>query len=351
VVVGDDKKWEGYCKIIKSTEVTAIKSQESSPLVEENMKDAERKEPSQIELLSKRDSIEESDASSEHKANEKAAKKSSGKERKRRIGATKKRTTDKDRKGNLKRTSIKVAVQKVKEKSLINEPIPFNVSIIRDNEEAESRMLRREMSFNETNEIGSFPQKRMQTFFIERQEEKKLHVNSKKPKASISQDFTTKLFKAQIDTKKIISFTSLQSENESKKSAIQPKFLELAGQQFFASDVERSMDHIKGLSTRPSVPLECKDHNHIHNDACGHVLVIHDDHIDAIHNGELHYTNRSRRVFPHKLAVSKTNPDVCDPICRTRGAGNEVLEEIITPHVILLSNARMMNVKMRSVGF
>lgn len=86
------------------------------------------------------------------------------------------------------------------------------------------------------------------------------------------------------------------------------------------------------LPTQPSFPLECKEHNHMHNSLCGHVLVLHDDHVDALHDGELHFTSNSI-VYPHKLAVSKTNPDVCDPICHTEEENKRPLEEIVTAHV------------------
>ena len=354
--VGDDNQWGDYCKIIKSVELTAIKSQESSPLVEKNVKNIEKRELIQIEPSNKGASIEESDASSEYKTNEKATKKSSGKERKKKAGATKKRSIDKatSKKGSSKRTPRKPATHKSKEKPIVNKTILYNEfsneDVMKDNEEAGNIRLKREMVLNESNEISSkLPQKRAQTFFIEKPQEKKLHVDVKKSELPISQDFATKLSKAQIDTKKVISFTSLQSKSENKKAAIQPKLSEVTGQQLFVPLEEKSIDRIKGLSTKPSVPLECKDHNHIHGDGCGHVLVTHESHIDAIHNGELHYTNSTGRVFPHKLAISKTNPDVCNPICGSRSTSNEILEELITPHVTLVNNNRMTTPKMKSI--
>ena len=45
------------------------------------------------------------------------------------------------------------------------------------------------------------------------------------------------------------------------------------------------------LPTYPLNPLPQNEHNHIHCEFCGHTTIRHNDHIDYIHNAELHYKN------------------------------------------------------------
>jgi hypothetical protein len=71
-------------------------------------------------------------------------------------------------------------------------------------------------------------------------------------------------------------------------------------------------DFIK-LPISPKVPLDNCDHNHVHSEFCGDPMVIHGNHIDYIHNAELHYVAQSRAVYPHKLEISSANPSGCKP--------------------------------------
>eukprot|EP00826_Nyctotherus_ovalis_P013947 TRINITY_DN13839_c0_g6_i1.p1 TRINITY_DN13839_c0_g6~~TRINITY_DN13839_c0_g6_i1.p1 ORF type:complete len:322 (-),score=57.25 TRINITY_DN13839_c0_g6_i1:411-1376(-) len=146
----------------------------------------------------------------------------------------------------------------------------------------------------------------------------------------ISDDFAQRLSKALIDKNRILSISLIQ-EKALAKPHVAPLVEEPAKNP--AEEPINTKDTVRTLPTRPLVPVECKDHNHIHNSSCGHILVIHDDHIDALHDGELHFTNKSLRVYPHKLAISKNNPDVCDPICYVGEGDEKPLEELVTAHV------------------
>jgi hypothetical protein len=66
------------------------------------------------------------------------------------------------------------------------------------------------------------------------------------------------------------------------------------------------------------------DHDHEHGPGCGHTGIRHDDHVDHLHDGELHHHGESG-VESHALAVSETNPDDCTPdhACEHHDADHE----------------------------
>ena len=51
-------------------------------------------------------------------------------------------------------------------------------------------------------------------------------------------------------------------------------------------------------------------HDHQHGPGCGHTTIRHDDHMDHLHDGELHHHGESG-VERHALAISETNPADC----------------------------------------
>ncbi|HUI20066.1 MAG TPA: hypothetical protein VLZ74_03370 [Methylocella sp.] len=54
------------------------------------------------------------------------------------------------------------------------------------------------------------------------------------------------------------------------------------------------------------------DHPHRHGPACGHVAIKHDDHVDYLHDGHLHY-QKGDVVEEHVIEVSAKNPNRCTP--------------------------------------
>jgi hypothetical protein len=53
-------------------------------------------------------------------------------------------------------------------------------------------------------------------------------------------------------------------------------------------------------------------HEHEHGPGCGHTAIRHDDHIDHLHDGELHHHDAGS-VERHALPVSEANPGDCTP--------------------------------------
>lgn len=379
-VGANNDQWEGFCKVLKSSEGTAIRSHESSPVVDNNMQDDEKENmeesvmSNRIELSSKKASMENSEISSEYIAKDKTIKKSRAKERKKRAVSTKRRATAADKAQHKKRgapshakntprkTKTKLASNRAKENPIVNDVRGkvnvmevkerlFNGNAVRDSLERDNLkqsnwkeedtpksvtnagVLRQGLpnfALNESIGDNKLPQKRTQTFFIERPQGKKLTQS-----APLSQEFAQKLFKAQIDQNKIITFSSLKTKSEDIKTPMQSRLPEQPGQQYTKPlDSNDSMlEAAKNLSARPATALDFVEHCHIHTDGCGHVQVFHKDHVDFIHNGELHFVNKAKKAFPHKLTISKTNPDGCMPICSKKDENNGVLEEITTPHV------------------
>lgn len=68
------------------------------------------------------------------------------------------------------------------------------------------------------------------------------------------------------------------------------------------------------LPTSPKISLDSC--NHIHSEFCGDPMIIHGNHIDFVHDGELHFVAQSGAIYPHKLEVSSINPSECKPICQ-----------------------------------
>ena len=54
------------------------------------------------------------------------------------------------------------------------------------------------------------------------------------------------------------------------------------------------------------------EHEHEHGPDCGHTAVRHGDHVDYLHDGELHY-HGDDGVESHAVAVSEVNPVECTP--------------------------------------
>jgi hypothetical protein len=57
----------------------------------------------------------------------------------------------------------------------------------------------------------------------------------------------------------------------------------------------------------------CKDHknhDHKHNDGCGHTAVRHEGHTDFLHDGHLHHPHNGH-YDEHTIEVSNKNPKAC----------------------------------------
>jgi hypothetical protein len=53
-------------------------------------------------------------------------------------------------------------------------------------------------------------------------------------------------------------------------------------------------------------------HEHTHGPGCGHTAIRHGDHVDYLHDGELHYHGPGG-VEAHRLDVGAANRDECTP--------------------------------------
>jgi hypothetical protein len=58
----------------------------------------------------------------------------------------------------------------------------------------------------------------------------------------------------------------------------------------------------------------CENHTHKHGTGCGHTAVLHDRHVDYLHDGHLHHQRADGVVEEHMIAVTTENPDGCTPI-------------------------------------
>lgn len=67
----------------------------------------------------------------------------------------------------------------------------------------------------------------------------------------------------------------------------------------------------KRMKALPVAPTESAEYFHVHCDYCGHPTIIHNNHIDYLCEGELHFVSRTGAVYPHKLEVSSVNPITC----------------------------------------
>jgi hypothetical protein len=55
------------------------------------------------------------------------------------------------------------------------------------------------------------------------------------------------------------------------------------------------------------------NHDHEHGPECGHIGIKHGDHVDYLHDGQLHHVCEDGKVEEHKLEVGDANPSVCTP--------------------------------------
>jgi hypothetical protein len=58
--------------------------------------------------------------------------------------------------------------------------------------------------------------------------------------------------------------------------------------------------------------MQTQKETHKHGPHCGHQGIIHQDHIDYMHNGELHSPGDGL-VVQHSIDISPKNPNVCTP--------------------------------------
>ena len=59
-------------------------------------------------------------------------------------------------------------------------------------------------------------------------------------------------------------------------------------------------------------------HSHMHGAGCGHTAVEHEGHIDYLHDGHLCHQEHGT-VEEHTIAVTKVNPDGCQPLAAKAG--------------------------------
>ncbi|MGB0416992.1 MAG: hypothetical protein ACPGKS_09095 [Coraliomargarita sp.] len=52
-------------------------------------------------------------------------------------------------------------------------------------------------------------------------------------------------------------------------------------------------------------------HEHQHGKGCGHTAIQHGDHVDYLHDGQLHHQKADGKVEAHVLPVDETNPGGC----------------------------------------
>jgi hypothetical protein len=71
------------------------------------------------------------------------------------------------------------------------------------------------------------------------------------------------------------------------------------------------------------------DHDHIHNQDCGHTRVQHGDHVDYLHDGCLHAEHEGH-YDEHAIAVDAENPAMCSPIACS--CGHSACEHELVPH-------------------
>lgn len=69
------------------------------------------------------------------------------------------------------------------------------------------------------------------------------------------------------------------------------------------------------------------EHQHVHSATCGHTRILHEGHMDYLHDGQLHSENAGA-YEEHRITVSSTNPDQCKPVaceCGHDGCGHEMV--------------------------
>jgi hypothetical protein len=57
---------------------------------------------------------------------------------------------------------------------------------------------------------------------------------------------------------------------------------------------------------------EHSDHTHVHGEGCGHTAVLHERHVDYLHDGHLHHVEGGK-VVEHSIAITASNPASCTP--------------------------------------
>ncbi len=65
-------------------------------------------------------------------------------------------------------------------------------------------------------------------------------------------------------------------------------------------------------------------HDHVHGPSCGHTGVVHGNHVDYLHDGQLHHQTDADQVEEHLIEISATNPDQCTAghACSGHAAGH-----------------------------
>lgn len=76
---------------------------------------------------------------------------------------------------------------------------------------------------------------------------------------------------------------------------------------------ERIQDGLLNLPTCPTYSLDPSEHHHVHCEFCGHPMIVHGNHVDFIHDAELHFVDETGAVYPHKLEISDQYPTGCRP--------------------------------------
>ena len=61
------------------------------------------------------------------------------------------------------------------------------------------------------------------------------------------------------------------------------------------------------------------DHPHEHGPNCGHTGIQHGDHVDYLHDGQLHHVRDDGKVEEHVLEVTDVNPADCAPVDSCKG--------------------------------
>ena len=65
-------------------------------------------------------------------------------------------------------------------------------------------------------------------------------------------------------------------------------------------------------------------HRHTHGPGCGHESVIHESHVDYLHDGHMH-SEHGDHYDEHTMEVSSANPDACNPVsCAGQHQGEDV---------------------------
>lgn len=88
-----------------------------------------------------------------------------------------------------------------------------------------------------------------------------------------------------------------------------------------------------------------EDHQHQHSLGCGHTKILHEDHVDYVHNGHLHHAHEDH-WDECKLEVNEKNPDNCnhvEAVCQhTPDCGHEQVPH--GDHTDYLVNGRLQHV-------